>query len=211
MPTSARALSTRSRSTVAALHDAEQRPPRLVAERDAAALGPAQRQAHGVLDRLVGGGQPHAFVELHLDVGAQKTLDFDGALGRQHMGRAVDVRLEGDAGLVDFAQLRQRHDLEAAGVGEDRERPVHEAVQPAHPGDALRAGPQHEVIDVAEHHVGPEPLHLIRVHGLDGRRRADRHEGRRADHPARHPDFADARRAVGFRDREGEGVGHAGG
>ena len=114
------------------------------------------------------------------------------------MGRAVDMRLEGDARLVDLAQLRQRHDLEAAGVGEDRERPVHEAVQPAEARDALRAGPQHQVVGVAEHHVGAERLHLIRVHGLDGRRRADRHEGGRADDAARHPDFAGARRAVGF-------------
>src|SRR3712207_7911987 len=46
----------------APLHDAEQRPPRLLAEGDAAALGPAQRQAHRLLDRFLGGRQPHAFV-----------------------------------------------------------------------------------------------------------------------------------------------------
>ena len=50
---------------------------------------------------VVAGGQAHAFVELHLDVGAEQPLDLDRALGRQHMRRAVDVRLEGDAALVD--------------------------------------------------------------------------------------------------------------
>ena len=90
-------------------------------------------------------------------------------------------------------RLRQRHDLEAAGIGEDRIGPVHELVQPAELRHPLRAGPQHEVIGVAEHHVGAERLHLIGIHRLHGRRRADRHEGRRADDAARHADLAGAR------------------
>ena len=33
---------------------------------------------------------------------------------------AVEMRAEGDAVFVELAQLRKRHHLEAAGVGEDR-------------------------------------------------------------------------------------------
>ena len=43
-----------------------------------------------------------------------------GALRRQLDHRAVDMRAEGDAALRDLAQLRERHHLEAAGIGEDR-------------------------------------------------------------------------------------------
>ena len=39
-------------------------------------------------------------------------------------------------------------------VGQDRAVPAHEAVQAAEPRDALGAGPQHQVIGVAEHDVG---------------------------------------------------------
>ena len=80
---------------------------------------------------------------------------------------------------VDLAQRRQRHDLEAAGIGEDRVRPVHEAVQAAERGDALGAGPQHQVIGVAEHDLGAGRAHVVVMHALDRGLRADRHEGRR--------------------------------
>ena len=68
--------------------------------------------------------------------------------------RAVDVRLEGDALVGDLAQLGEAHHLEAAGVGEDRPVPAHEAVQAAEPGDALGARPQHQMIGVGEDDVG---------------------------------------------------------
>jgi hypothetical protein len=56
--------------------------------------------------------------------------------------------------LLDPSQRRQRHHLEAAGIGEDRQRPVHEGVQAAEGRDALGAGPQHQMIGVAEHNLG---------------------------------------------------------
>ena len=99
-------------------------------------------------------GKRRAFVEHHLDVGAKQALHLDGALGREQMRCAVDMRLEGHAVLLDAAELRQRHDLIAAGVGEDWPVPAHEAVQPAELGDALGAGPQHEMIGVGEDDVG---------------------------------------------------------
>ena len=65
---------------------------------------------------------------------SSKVLDLDRPLGRQLVARAVDVGLEGDALLGDLPEFGQRHDLEAAGVGQDRPGPVHEAVQAAQPG-----------------------------------------------------------------------------
>ena len=52
--------------------------------------------------------------------------------------------------LGDFAQLGERPDLEAAGVGQERPPPGGEAVQAAHFADQLVAGPQPEVVGVAE-------------------------------------------------------------
>jgi hypothetical protein len=49
-------------------------------------------------------------------------LDLDAALRGQAMPAAVEMRGEGDAVLVELAHLRQRHDLKAAAVGEDRAR-----------------------------------------------------------------------------------------
>jgi hypothetical protein len=51
-----------------ALNDAEHGFAGLFAESHPAALGPAQRQAHGLLGHLIGTRQLHAFVELHLDI-----------------------------------------------------------------------------------------------------------------------------------------------
>ena len=45
-----------------------------------------------------------------------------------------------------------------------------ELVQAAEPRDALGAGPQHQVIGVAEDDVGAGRAHLVRIHRLDGRR-----------------------------------------
>ncbi|GJE17963.1 hypothetical protein AIGOOFII_2684 [Methylobacterium marchantiae] len=200
---------------VAALDDAEHRLARLLAEPDPAALGPAQGQAHGALDGAALGREAHAFVELHLDVRAEKSLDLDGAFGAHVVGRPVHMRTEGDALLVEFPQGGERHHLEPAGIGEDRVRPVHEMVETAEPLHALRAGAQHQVVGVAEHHVGAEVSDLARIHRLDGGRRPHRHEGRRADRAPRHRDRPGAGLPVGGVDAEGEvrrgggaGIGH---
>ena len=71
-------------------------------------------------------------------------------LRREPVDRPVEVRAEGHAVLVDDPQVAERHDLEAAGVGQDRPVPVHEPVQAAEPLDALVAGPQVQVVGVAE-------------------------------------------------------------
>ncbi len=187
----------------AALHDAEQRLSRpraparpLRQERVPRPLGPAQRQLHRALDFFALGGELDALVELHLDVGAQQALDLDRSFRRQHVPRSVDVRLEHRAVLGDLPDLRQAHDLEAAGVRQDRFVPAHEGVQTAELGDPLRARPQHEVIGISEQNIGAGIANLFRIERLDGRDRPDRHERRRADDAARRHDFAAPRQAV---------------
>ena len=97
------------------------------------------------------------------------------------MGRAVEVAAERDAVLVDDPQVAERHDLEAARVGEDRPIPVHEPVQAAEPLDALRAGPQVQVVGVGEDDRRAGLGDLGRGERLDRGVRADRHELRRLD------------------------------
>ncbi len=55
--------------------------PRAALRRAARALRPAQRQLHRLVDGGALVGQRHAFVELHLDVGAEEALDLHRALG----------------------------------------------------------------------------------------------------------------------------------
>ena len=123
-----------------------------------------------------------ALVEHHHDVAAQRQLDVDGRLRREHVAVAVEMRLEHHALFGDLAQPAQAEDLEAAGIGEDRPRPVHELVQPAEPPDRLVPRPQIQMIGVAENDLGVEIVDQIpRQQALDGGLRPDRHEHRRLD------------------------------
>jgi hypothetical protein len=100
------------------------------------------------------------------------------------------VRAEGHAGLRYFAQWRQRHDLIAAGIGEDRQRPVHKFMQTPERRDALGRWPQHQVIGVGQDDIGAGGAHVVVMHALDRSLRADRHERGRAHNPVRGRDFA---------------------
>ena len=196
---------------VAALHDAEQRITVARPAREGAfrAFAPAQRQFHRPRHVLARGRQPQAFVELHGNVGAEQRLDLDRAFGRELVHGAVEMRAEHHVLLGQLAQARQRHHLEAAGIGEDRARPVHEGVQAAQRGDALGAGAQHQMVGIAEHDLGAGVAHHFRCQPLHRRLRADRHEGRRLHAAVRRDDLAAARGAVGFKEAEGEGLAHA--
>ena len=94
---------------------------------------------------------------------------------------------------------RQRHHLEAAGIGQDRQRPVHERVQAAERGDALGARPQHQMVGVAEHDLGAGCRTASGIRPFTVALRADRHEGRRLHAAMRRDDLAAARGAVGLR------------
>ena len=195
---------------IAALRDAEQH----VAggrglKRALAALRPAQRELHRTLNIAALGRQPHAFIELHGDVGTEQPLQLDRALGRQLEAQAVDVRAEGHRAFADLAQLRQRHHLEAAGVGQDRTVPAGEGLQAAQGGNAFGTRSQHQMIGIAEHDVGAGIAHLAPVQALHGASGADRHEGRRPHHAMRRGQLARARRAVGRDEIEVIGKAHA--
>jgi hypothetical protein len=90
--------------------------------------------------------------------------------------RAVDVALEGDPVVVDLVDPGEREDLEAAGVGEDRPAPAHEAVEAADLAQHVEPGAEVEVVGVAEHDLHAGPRELLRVEGLHGAERPDRHE-----------------------------------
>ena len=111
-----------------------------------------------------------------------------------------------DGGVVgDLARRGEAVDLEAAAVGEDRAVPAHEAVQAAHLGDEVVAGPQGEVIGVAEDHAGAGRFELVGRQPLDGRLGADGHEDRRFDDAVRRVQPAAAGGAVGGQDLEADG------
>ena len=199
---------------VTALHDAIEPLPLFNAahglELGARALGPAERQLHRPLHLLLRRRQADTFVQLHLDVGSEQPLNFNGTLRREVIALAVDMALELHARLVQLAKLRQRHDLKATRVSQDRVRPLHEVMQPAKTRYALGTGAQHQVIGVAQHHIGAKRAHLIGVHGLDGRLRAHGHEGGRAHEAVRRGDLPAPGHAIGRKQAEGEALGVTG-
>src|SRR5712691_10034636 len=70
-----------------------------------------------------------ANVERQDDVRAQLRLDLHDTLWRQHMRRAIQVRLKIRAILAQFTQVTEAKDLEAAAIGEYRSIPVSKRVQ----------------------------------------------------------------------------------
>ena len=123
-------------------------------------------------------------------------LHRDGALRGELDAIAVDGRTKHHALGVDLAHLAQAEHLVAAGIGEDRPRPVHEPVQAAQVADRLGAGPQHEVEGVAEQHLRAGLGQQARRHALDCSVGAARHERRRLHAAVARREPAAARRAV---------------
>ena len=109
------------------------------------------------------------------------------------MAAAVQVRAEADSFVGDFAKRAQAEDLKAARVGQQSARPTDEAVQPAHAPNGLVAGPQIEVIGVAQNDLRAEAFEYVLRNGFDRAGRAYRHKDRRLDgamrqkHPAPPP------------------------
>ena len=95
----------------------------------------------------------------------------------------------------------ERHDLEAARVGQDRPVPGHEPVQAAEPLDPLVARPQVEVVRVGQDDRRADLDEVVGMERLDRRVRADRHELGRLDDAVgqRQPAEPRPRRAVGRR------------
>ena len=83
--------------------------------------------------------------------------------------------------LVGDRPVAHREDLEAAGVGDHRLVPAHEAVDAAEALDQLRPRREEQVERVREHHVVAEVAGLGDLERLDDRLRGERDERRRAD------------------------------
>ena len=84
-------------------------------------------------------------------------------------------------------------------------------VQAAELRHLFGAGPQHQVIGIAEDDVGARALHLIEIEALDGADRADRHEGRRADGAMQRVHRAEPRGAIGGVQVKENSVSHGAG
>ena len=123
-------------------------------------------------------------------------LDRDRALRGQLVKAAVEMRAESNPGLGDGSAGGERHDLISAGIGQDGVRPIHEAVQSAQCGDALRPGAKHQVIGVAKDDPRPGSRDPVRRHRLDRAGSADRHEDRGVDDPVSSREPPAPRRAV---------------
>jgi hypothetical protein len=123
----------------------------------------------------------HQLIKRHRDVRAQQRLDLHRAFRCEPMRRAVQVRRERHAIVVDAPQIGEAEDLEAPGIGEDGPVPGHEPVEATQPCDTLGSRTQVEVIRVSEDDLGTRGAKIARRQRLDGGLRADRHERRRVD------------------------------
>ena len=85
---------------------------------------------------------------------------------------------EGSAFLGDLGEILEAEDLKTAAVGEDGPVPVHEFMQAAEAADQLMAGPDVEMVGVAEDDLGAQLLEVFRGHALDRGLGAHRHEDR---------------------------------
>ena len=90
----------------------------------------------------------HALVQRHHDVAADGLLGVDAAFGAEQDRLPVGVALEHGPGFRHRARMRQRENLEPAGVGEDALRPAHEFVDAPQPPEHLRSRPQQQVVRV---------------------------------------------------------------
>ena len=77
--------------------------------------------------------------------------------------------------------LASEKNLEAAGIGEDWERPIHKSVKAAGVGDDLHAGGNREMVSVAENNLRAHLDEFARVEGFHAGLCADRHEDGRFD------------------------------
>ena len=97
------------------------RPGALSLEGALAALGPGSDSRIARSISAARRRQLEAFVELHRDVGAEQILDLDRALGRElDHARRRDASGRSRRRSLTLRSSRERHDLEAAGIGQDR-------------------------------------------------------------------------------------------
>ena len=124
-------------------------------------------------------GRGDALIERHHDVAADRLLRLDADLRAEQDRLPVEIALENRALLAHRARMRQRENLEPAGVGQHRAFPAHEPVDAADAPEDFRPRPQQQVIGIREQDLRARILERLRELRLHRGLRADRHEERR--------------------------------
>ena len=114
------------------------------------AMRPSVGALHGGGGLVSGAGVRRTLVEHHGNVDSELGLDLDAPFWCEEVGGAIEVRFELDAIVVDGAHVAEGHDLETSGVGEDGPFPVHEVMKSTKFFDEVCAGPEGEMVGVAE-------------------------------------------------------------
>lgn len=97
------------------------------------------------------------------------------------MGRAVEMRAEFHAVLVNLAAFCQAENLITPTIGEDWLVPAHELVEAAAPSNQLIARPKHQVIGVSKDDARADLVQVTRRQRFNRALRPDRHEDGRFD------------------------------
>ena len=111
--------------------------------------------------------------------------NFERFLGRKKMLGAIEMRAKCDAFVRDFAQLAEAENLEAAGIGENRARPGHEFVQPAHRANQFVARTKIKMIGIREKYLHAEIFEILLRLPFHRGRCSHGHERRRVNHAVR--------------------------
>ena len=147
-----------------------------------AAAQPAGGAVHAALHVILRGRILDTLVEGHRDGGGEVRLDLHALLRPHEYLPAVHVRVEMDTLFFDLAQVRQRKDLKAAGIRQDRPVPVHEFMQAAQFIYDLVSRPHVQMIGVRKLHLAADGLQILRGdRAFDGGSRAHVHKDRRLD------------------------------
>ena len=176
-------------------------------------LGPADGAVHRDFTRGALARVGRTLVEYHGDVRAQCILDVKAVLHIEEQLVAVEVGTEMDALVGDGAELREREDLEASAVGQNRLIPVHELVETAGGPDDLATRAEVKVVGVTKEDLGARLGDLLGREAFHRGLGTDRHEDRRADLPMGGLQDAEARgrRRIGLKQGEHGGLIRGGG
>src|SRR5581483_2290673 len=97
-----------------------------------------------------------ALIEHHRNVASERGLNLHCAFGRNESRTAIDVILKMHARFRNLAQFCERKDLVPATVREDHSVPIHEFMEPTEMFDHFHAGPDKEVVSIAQNGWGVE-------------------------------------------------------
>ena len=143
-----------------------------------AAAQPPRGARHALFQRSAIHATRRTFIQSHDDIGTQIRLNLHGAFGAQEMTGSIYMALKSDAFFTDLSHGGERKNLKAATVREDGSIPSHECVESAEPRHQFVAGPQTQVIGVAENHLRPDFPELRGRDALHRSLRSHGHEGR---------------------------------